>query len=321
MKKIPVYKPGGQWVDGAQMKKLETALKKYLKVKYVVLTNNGTSALLAAYWALKDKFKSVAVDPYTFPASYQPAKVLGYKVKFRRTTLVKNPTLAENSLNTIVHLYGQPNPLMVKTKGKFFIEDACQSFGAEYRGKKLGTLGTVGCFSFYPTKSLHTCGHGGAVVTNNKKLYQKMKVFIESGRVGGKITENLALNLRMDEIKAEFLLKELSVYEKRLRSQRNFAKKLIRIIPSVQPLLAEPKNCRHVYSVFNLLVKNRNKFRAFMDKNGIETMIYYGEEVLPKNERPNYNDLTSSIVAIPCRWNLTGKERSRIINALKKWFL
>ena len=331
MKKISVHKletdfksrvlNSGKWVDGPQIEKLETVLKKYLGIKYVTLTNNGTSALLAAYWALKDKFKTLTIDPYTFPASYLPAKLLGYEIKFRRTTLVKNPNFSDHSLNTIVHLYGQPNPLLDKTGNKFFIEDACQAFGAEYKGKKLGTLGSIGCFSFYPTKSLHTCGHGGAVVTNDKKLYQKMKVFIESGRVNGKVTENLALNLRMDEIKAEFLLKELAVYEKRLKSQLNFAKELIQVVSSPQPFLSEAKSDRHIYSVFNLLVKNRDRLIALMNKKGIETMIYYGKEILPKNQRNKYKDLTGSIVALPCRWNLTAAEKNRIISALKQWFL
>lgn len=330
MKIIPFYKltseykskvfNSGKWVDGELIKKFESKIKEYLKVKYVVLTNNGTSALLAAYWVLKNRYSRLIIDPYTFPASYQPAKLLGYKIKFERNFLTDWQNTDPNYLHTVVHLFGQPNPLLNKLKNNF-IEDACQSFGAEFKGKKVGTFGIMGCFSFYPTKSLHTCGHGGAVVTNDKECFKKLKIFIESGRVNGKLTENIALNLRMDEIKAEYLLNEFKVYEDRLKIQRSLANKFLEIIPSPQPLLQEEMGDRHIYSIFNLLIKNRDKFRQYMKKLGIETLIYYGNEVLPKNEWIKYKDLTSSIVAIPCRWNLSGEEINRITKALKQWFV
>ncbi|MBU1322977.1 DegT/DnrJ/EryC1/StrS family aminotransferase [Patescibacteria group bacterium] len=331
MKRISVYKldsaykskvfGSGKWVDGELLRQLEGKLKKYLNVKYVVLTNNGTAALLAAYWVLKDQFSSLNVDPYTFPATYQPAKLLGYQIKFNRNILIKNPKLSGNSLNTIVHLFGQANPLLTKVGNKPFIEDACQAFGAEFRGKKAGTFGIMGCYSFYPTKSLHTCGHGGAVVTKDKKLFQKLKVFIESGRINGQMTDNVALNLRMDEIKAEYLLKEMATYEKRVRQQKNLAKEFLEIIPSPQPFLEETKNTRHIYSVFNMLIRNRDNFRKYMDKAAIETIAYYGNDILPQSERYKYKDLTGSVVAIPCRWNLIEQEKHRIKSALKGWFL
>ncbi len=330
MKIIPIYKlhsdfsskvlNSGKWVDGEQIKELELKIKDYLKVRYVVLTNNGTSALLAAYWVLRKRYKRLTVDPYTFPASYQPAALLGYQIKFKRTFLTDYKETNDGSLRTIVHLFGQPNPMLEKMNG-VFIEDACQSFGAEFKGKKVGTLGIMGCFSFYPTKSLHTCGHGGAVVTNDKKCFEQLKVFIESSRINGKLTENIALNLRMDEIKAEFLLNELKTYERKIKIQRDLAKKLSEIIPSPQPFLSEETGNRHIYSVFNLVVKERDQFRQHMKEAGIETLIYYGDEVLPKNERLKYKDLTSSIVAIPCRWNLTKEEIVRIKTALRNWFL
>lgn len=331
MKSILVYKlesdfnsralDSGKWVDGEWMAKLELKIKKYLNVKYVVLTNNGTSALLAAYWVLKNRYKNLSIDPYTFPASYQPAKILGYQINFERSFLrEKFIPVKTKALKVLVHLFGQPNPLLGKIKADF-IEDACQSFGAEFAGKKVGTFGLMGCFSFYPTKSFHTCGHGGAVVTNNKECFQKLKVFIESGRVNGNMTETPALNLRMDEIKAEFLLNELKTYDQRLKIQRAIARKFLGVILTTQPLLAEKTGERHIYSVFNLLVKNRDKFREHMKNAGIETLVYYGDEVLPVSERKKYKDLVSSIVAIPCRWNLTGNEIRRIITALKSWFI
>lgn len=310
----------GNWIDGPKIRELEEKLKEYLGTKYVVLTNSGTSALFAAYWTLKDEFRTLFVDPYTFPATYQPARLLGYQINFIRTVLADGTTLSKNGLNTITHLFGQPSRFLSELSRTSFIEDTCQAFGAEFKGKKVGTFGKIGCFSFYPTKPLHTCGHGGAIVTNEEKYYQAVKAFVESGRVDGKMTEQVALNLRMDEIKAEFLLCELKDYEDRITRQRDIAKELIRLIPSAQPFLTENDDERHIYSIFNILVRDRDGFREYMGSLGIETLVYYGEEMLPKQERPKYTDLTSSIVSIPCRWNLTTNEIKRIKEALKGWF-
>lgn len=329
MDRIPIYKlqsnydsevyNSGKWVDGPKTKELEEKLKEYLDVRYIVLTNSGTSALLAAYWVLKNEFNTLFVDPYTFPATYQPARLLGYKVNFIKTILADKVSLSQEGLNVITHLFGQPNKLLSKTNNVAFIEDACQSFGAEFNGKKIGTFGKIGCFSFYPTKMLHTCGHGGVVVTNDEKYFGAVKIFVESGRTNGRMTEEIALNLRIDEVKAEFLLCELDDYESKIKRQREIAKEFIHLLPSPQPFLEERDNERHIYSIFNLCLKERDKFRSYMDRLGIETLIYYGDDVLPKQERPKYKELTSTIVAIPCRWNLTTNEIKRIKEALKGW--
>lgn len=330
MDRIPIYKlqsnyrsrtyNSGKWIDGPKTKELEERLKEYLGVRYIVLTNSGTSALLATYWVLKNEFNTLFVDPYTFPATYQPARLLNYKINFTRTILANGVSLLKEELNVVTHLFGQPNRLLSKTDNTAFIEDACQAFGAEFNGRKVGTFGKLGCFSFYPTKMLHTCGHGGAVTTNEEKYYKPLKVFVESGRIDGKMTEEIALNLRMDEVKAEFLLYELEDYESKIARQREIAKEFIRLIPSPQPFLDETDKERHIYSIFNICLKKGDKFREYMDRLGIETLIYYDDDILPKQERGKYKDLTSTMVAIPCRWNLTTNEIMRIKKALRSWF-
>lgn len=328
---IPLYKlasqhkstryNSGAWIDGIKIKELEEKIREYLGVKYVILTNSGTSALLACYWVLKDKYHKLSVDPYTFPASYQPARLLDYKINFKRMLFLKNLAITKNELYTITHLYGQPNELVKTINKRVLVEDACQSFGAELNKKKVGTFGLLGCYSFYPTKTLHTCGHGGAVVTDNKDYYEKLKVFIESGRSGVKLTENVALNLRFDEVKAEFLLDEFKDYDKRMDIQRDIAKELIPLIPGSQPFLEEKEGSRHIFSTFNIILNNRDKFIDHMKKKGIETKVYYDNDVLPVSEKDEYIDITSSIVSIPCRWNLTKNEISTIKKALEEYFI
>jgi len=330
MNRIPLYQLSttntiksyktGKWIDGQHMHALEDKLKEYLETKYVILTSSGTASLLASYWALKSLHSDLYVDPYTFPATYQPARLLNYSLHFQKYILESSIHVPKSKLCTLVHLFGQPNQLLNECRGNDVIEDACQSFGAEINGKKVGTIGKIGCYSFYPTKSFHTCGHGGAIVTDDEDLYWEMKVFVESGRKNGEMTESVALNLRMDEIKAEFLLQELAHYEKRITQQREIAKEFLSVIPIFQPFLFEKTGDRHIYSVFNLLIDQRDDFRNFMSEKGVDTSIYYGSDILPENQVKKYDSLVSRIVCMPCRWNLTSDEVRRIKSALIEWF-
>lgn len=321
----------GKWIDGYFMNEFQEKLKEYFKVDYIILTNSGTSALFAAYMMFRNLFEldTLLIDPYTFPASYAAAKVAGYKIVFcnvfdskKRNRLLKNDV----SLKTIVHLFGKPQNIVldINIQNNFLLEDACQSFGAELRNKKVGTIGSVGVFSFYPTKVLHTCGHGGAIITNNEDFYYWMKAFVECGRIEGKFVTDFALNLRMDEIKAEYLLKEFSNIFNEIENRRYIANEYKKCIPdtvlSEQIFLKENRFEKHIYSVFNLLVEERDKFRSFFFDRGIETMVYYTEEILPKKLRKQYKFITDRIVAIPCRGNLKDKEIKYICTVLKEWF-
>lgn len=310
----------GLWIDGFCMKELEAKLKEYLGVKYVILTNSGTSALLAAYWILKQEFSSITTCSYTWPATYQAARVLNLETRFKRFILQPKVELSSVSLNVISHLFGQANPLLSNIDGRPFIEDVTDSFGAEFRGQKLGTLGKIGCFSFHPSRVLHTNGNGGAICTNDESYYKSLKLFIEGGRSEGSVVDTIALNLAMDEVKAEFLLWELAQFDKRMSIQREIVKDYLSVIPFEQPLLQEEEGDRHIYSACNLLIEKRDEFRAFMSEKKIDTIIHFDEQVLPSDQRRLYSDLTSSIVAIPCRWNMTGDEVRRVRQALREWF-
>lgn len=301
------------------MKRLEKRLQEYFNVEFVILTNSGTSSLLAAYHALRDSFDTLTVDPYTFPATYQPARFLNYDVQFKRSIL-KDDSLNPDTLNAIVHLFGQPMRMPPTPAGAPYIEDVAQAFGAEYAGRKLGTFGMIGCLSFYPTKILHTCGHGGAIITSSLELYEKMKPFVECGRVNGKMTEIPGLNLRLDEIKAEFLLHEMDLIEGVIERQREIARRYRRHVPGLQPLLEEREGDRHVYSTFNMLLDDREQFRAFMSSRKIDTMVYYDETILPESSRPLYHDITGRVIAVPCRASLTDEEVNRIEDAIGEWF-
>lgn len=327
---IPVYKQqssyqskvynSGNWVNGDCMRALEDKLKDYLGVKYVVLTNSGASSFLAAYWVLKQEYSSITTCAYTWPSTYQAARVLNLETRFKRFILQEKVELSAVSLNVLSHLFGQPNPLLAKTEGRPFIEDVSESFGAEFRGQRLGTIGKIGCFSFHPSRTLHANGNAGAVCTNDESYYKALKLFIEGGLSDGGLMDSVGLNLSMDEIKAEFLIWELEQYDKRMNLQREIVKDYLSVIPFEQPLLNEEGGDRHIYSFCNLLIEKRDEFRDFMAEKKIETIIHFGEDVLPADQQRVYADLTSSIVAVPSRWNMSGDEVRRVRQALREWF-
>jgi dTDP-4-amino-4,6-dideoxygalactose transaminase len=147
-----------------------------------------------------------------------------------------------------------------------------------------------------------------------------MKMFVECGRWDGKVTDTIALNLRLDELHAEFLLFELEHYDQRMDAQRQMARELKSVIPTSQPFLEECVGDRHVYSVFNLLLDRRDDFRAFMSDRGIDTMVYYNNDILPVQEREKYRAVTDRVCSVPCRWNLSDAEFRRIADALRSWF-
>ncbi len=330
MELIRLYKPetsfqskaqnSGVWLDGPYCKDLKSRISEYLGVKHVLLVNSSTSAFIAMYWLLKQEFSSITVCAYNWPVTYQAARLLNLEIRFKRMLLQEKAELSTNSLNVLSHLFGQASQLLAQSQGKPFIEDARQAFGAEFRGQKVGTFGKMGCLSFSPTMNLYTNGLAAAIVTNDDSYYKELKNFCGATLHQEVSSEGVALDARLDEIKAEFILQQFDAFDQRMSTQREIVNDYLSVVPFEQPLLQEEEGDRHVFSACNLLIENRDEFVDFLKSKGIETKLYYSEVSLPPDQRRIYADLSSSIVAIPCRWNLTGDEVKRIRQALREWF-
>lgn len=180
----------------------------------------------------------------------------------------------------VVHLYGQAANMdeILKLCKKYslkLIEDCAQSHGAKYNNKMVGTFGT-GCFSFYPSKNLGCFGDGGAISTNSEKLDRNFRVLRNYGSEKRYYNELVGYNSRLDELQAGLLRIKLSHIYELERERKKIAKRYLREIKN--PLIQLPKireNCTHVWHLFVIRIKDREKFQEYLEENEIGSVIHY----------------------------------------------
>ena len=210
----------GSYILGKNCKAFEEEIAKFLGCNHALTLNSGTDALHLALRALDigpgDEVITVA---FTFVATTEAIGIVGAKPVFADI----DPDTFNIDVNEIeskitprtkailpVHLYGQPCNMdiimdIAKRHDLFVIEDACQAIGAEYKGKKVGTFGDIGCFSFYPTKNLGTMGDGGLVATNSEFLKNRITALRNHGGAVRYYHDEIGVNSRLDEVQAAIL--------------------------------------------------------------------------------------------------------------------
>jgi dTDP-4-amino-4,6-dideoxygalactose transaminase len=222
---------------GKRVQEFESLLRDYLSVKHVIAVNSGTSALLAALLALELKEgEEVLLPSFTFVASANSVVAAGGSPVFvdinkaDYTMDIKDlATKITKKTRAImpVHLYGHPADLdeileLAQSNSLDVIEDACQSLGSEYRRRQTGTVGSMGCFSMYASKVL-TSGEGGAIVTYNDQLADRLRMIRNHGMVEGYDTRVFGLNLRLPEVSAAMAKGQMKKLNEMLRKRRNNA--------------------------------------------------------------------------------------------------
>ena len=285
----------GRFILGEEVSAFEDEFARYCGVRYGVGVNSGTDAL---YLALKvagiGKGDGVITVANSFVASAFAISFTGAKplfVDIDPGTYTMDPNVLENLLkkkrvNRIkailpVHLYGHPAEMdsiaeIARRYDLMIIEDACQAHGAVYKGKKVGSFGDMGCFSFYPTKNLGCYGDGGMVVTDNKKLYERLKLLRCYGEK--KKYEHILQggNSRLDEVQAAILrikLKYLDRWNEQRREKALIYKKELEGSGVVCP--TEKEDCSHVYHLFVIRTKRRDGLQSFLKGKGVDTLIHY----------------------------------------------
>lgn len=281
----------GQYILGLELERFEKRFADYLGVKHCVGLNSGTDALLFAIRALNIQ----AGDEVILPASTYIASTLGitengatpvYVDSTDDTYLIDVSQIEEKITKRTkailpVHLYGQSCDMdaigkIAKKYGLYIIEDCAQSHGSCWNQHYTGTQGTIGCFSFYPTKPLGALGDAGAIVTNDDVLADKIKMLRNYGSRVKYYNESIGRNSRLDEIQAAIL----SVGLKHL-SETNGMRQLI-----AKRYLLEIKNNKirlpyvstkssHVFHLFPILVEDQEGFNSYMLSRGIRTQVHY----------------------------------------------
>lgn len=310
-----------QYIMGQNVKEFEKEFAQYIGTKNAITVGNGTDALIIALEALGISVgDEVITSPFTFFATAEAIAAVGAVPVFvdvKLDTFNINPAKIESKISDKtkaimpVHIFGQPAEMdeinaIAKKHNLKVIEDACQAVGAEYKGKKAGTLGDIACFSFFPTKNLGCAGDGGAIVTDNDELATICRALRAhgSGENGQKaynllnnISEDVAKdksedntvynplkyynylighNSRLDELQAALLRVKLSELDKwnELRRERAYLyNRELKETKFVVP--CEDKNVKHVYHMYILQSEKRAEIINHLKENGIATGVYY----------------------------------------------
>lgn len=289
----------GWFALGPEVEAFEAAFAQFLGAKHCVAVNNGTSALHMALLALGvGPGDEVITVPHTFIATAEAVTAVGAKPVFvdvDSTSYTMDTRQAEAAITSRtraiipVHFCGQSadmQPLVdaASKKGIAVIEDACQAHGAEYQGRKAGTVGTMGCFSFYPSKNLGCMGEGGAVVTADPELARKIQMLRNHGSLGKFGHEMVGFNCRMESIQGAILGVKLKHLDKWNATRRALADRYNKNLAGANVTRpAEMSYGRHVYHLYLLQSNDRDHLRAALAERGIETGLHYPTPVHLEN--------------------------------------
>jgi dTDP-4-amino-4,6-dideoxygalactose transaminase len=280
------------FILGEELEQFEQEFSNYVGSKFGIGVNSGTDALYIAVNALGiGKGDEVITVSNTFISTVDAIVRNGARPIFldvNPVTYTIDVTKIEDKITEktkailLVHLYGHPadiNPIMeiAEKHGLFVIEDACQAHGAEYAGKKAGNIGNIGCFSFYPSKNLGAYGDSGMVVTSDEKIAEKMKMLRNYGQPEKYHSDFIGLNSRMDEVQAAILRTKLKYLDKWNNRRRRVAKLYNELLRDVNSI-ATPKEeeyAKHVYHLYVIRCRARDKLQRFLLENGVQSQIHY----------------------------------------------
>ena len=336
----------GSFILGENLKSFEKDFSKYLEANHAIGVANGTDALFLALKAVGigsgDEVITVSNTAVPTISAIDAAGAKPVFVDIEESTFNIDPSKIESAITSKtkaiipVHLYGNPCNMekiaSIAARHKLkIIEDCAQAHGAEYKGKKVGTFGDFGAFSFYPSKNLGANGDGGMVVTNSSQLAEKMRLLRNYGFADRYNSILRGYNSRLDEIQAallDFKLARLDEWNKRRRqiADRYMCElaKLPIIIPSVF------SGHKHVFHLFVARVIQRQKFLEFMSASGVNIIIHYPIPIhlQPAYEFLNYKrgdfpvteKVSEEILSLPIYPELEEKEISYIIAKIINYF-
>lgn len=295
-------------VQGDKVEEFENQIKEYLGVKNVIAVSSGTAALHLALLAIEiGEGDEVIVPDFTFPATANVVEIVGATTKFVDIKLDSlcidadkiEEKITENTKAIIpVHEFGQSADMdkiieLAKKYNLKIIEDAACALGCEYNGKKVGTIGEIGCFSLHPRKAI-TTGEGGIIVTNNDEYAAKMRILRNHGLnyVNGKLQFTMVgLNYRMTNIQGAIGVVQMKKLESINRKRTELAKKYNELLKEVKSIrLPEEKEYgKHIWQTYHILLDekiDRDKLILILKEKGIETN--FGAYVVHKE--PYYKD-------------------------------
>lgn len=332
----------GFYVLGEEVKKFEEDFSKYTGNNYAVGVNSGSDALFLALKSIGiGKGDEVITVSHTFISTVDAIIRNGAKpvfVDINPDTYCMDVSKIEEKITEKtkailpVHLYGHPadmDPIckLKKNYGLYVIEDACQAHGAEYNGKKAGSICDMGCFSFYPTKNLGAYGDGGAVVTNNEELKEKMVQMRNYGQSEKYHHDFVGINSRLDELQAVILQTKLKHLDGWIESRRKNAEIYTEFLQDSDIITpVEKRFAKHAYHLYVIRSKNRDHLKKKLLKNDIHPQIHYPVPVHKQKAYSKWNGLNleatdqvcSEILSLPLHPWMDYEEILKVTNCLKR---
>lgn len=334
----------GAYILGPNTKALEQEFASYLGAKHSIGLNSGTDALHLALRALDiGKGDEVITVAFTFVATTESIEIVGATPVFvdidpdtfnMDVKQIEDKITPRTKAIMPVHLYGQPADMDVimdiaKRHNLYVIEDCCQAIGAEYKGKKVGTFGDIGAYSFFPTKNLGGMGDGGMAVTNSDYLKDRMLALRNHGGAVRYHHDEIGVNSRLDEIQSAILRVKMNYIDEWNKMRREVSKRYTELFKGCEDVVTpkELDNTYCVYHQYTIKVPNRDAVQKMLQENGVGAMLYYpiplhmqkvhahlGYKMgdLPKTE---YN--TEHVMSLPMFAELTFEEQKEIVEKVK----
>ncbi|MCR5207124.1 MAG: DegT/DnrJ/EryC1/StrS family aminotransferase [Eubacterium sp.] len=334
----------GSYILGKKVEAFEFRFSKTIGRRFCIGVGSGYDALYISFVCLDIKAgDEVIVQGNTYIAVFNALKALGAvpviaepDENYMLTASEIEKRITDKTKAVVVtHLYGMMTPMdeisaLCKEKGLYLVEDCAQAHCAEYKGKKAGSFGDVGCFSFYPTKNLGAFGDGGAIVTNNMGISVNAKYFRNQGTVRGSsddCCEPGGVTSRLDELQAALLIVKLKALKTINGEKNRIAERYNALITNGK--IRKPVASEDTYNVYHQYVitcDERDKLKDYLKEKGIETMIHYpvpahlteAFEYLGKEEGsyPVTERLCDTVLSLPCYYGLTDAEQQYIIDVI-----
>lgn len=333
-----------EWfIRGEFDNRFEEAFAEYCGVKYCIGVGNGLDAIRTILYALEiGPGDEVIVPANTFIATvlaitetgatpvFVDADIQTYNID---AGLVERYITARTKAIIAVHLYGQLAPMdaicqVAQKYGIKVIEDAAQAHGASAGGKKAGSFGIAGAFSFYPGKNLGALGDAGAIVTNDSELAKRARAIGNYGSTEKYHHIYKGYNSRMDEMQAALLLAKLPYLEEWNKERRKIAKRYVTEIQNVNvklPKLPEEES-RHVFHIFPILVRERERLIAYLDERQIGTNVHYPRPIMEQEAYKEYGEMSGDYpvtqricreeISLPLYPGMTHQMVNRVIEAV-----
>ena len=349
-----------KWILGPEVKELEDKVAGYLGVKHCIGSSSGTEALVLSLRALAiklkgqeffDKTDEILTTPFTFTATGDailrtgatPVFVDIDPLTYNIDTAMIRDYLASTASHVVgilpVHLYGQSCNMdeimdIAEQHKLFVIEDVAQAFGAAWKDKKLGSIGTTGCFSFFPSKNLGGFGDAGMVSTNDDRIASLVRMLIKHGGKDKYNVDHIGYNARLDTLQAAIIgakIKYVDEFNERRSKIAGFYDNALRNLNDFSLPISLPA-AHHVYHQYTIRLKNgkRDDLQRFLNDHNIGSMVYYPvplhkmrvfderhKSFLPLNESEK---AVTEVLSLPIEPLMKDKDVMRVANSVKLFF-